>query len=148
MPTCNLTTVAEDSKSAVGFRCFRSLTSNPDDQLFCKNLTKQVFNAMRDEASVHLVEVPTVQHMTLVGVHDHPKLKAVLEGKLRRTGGRIRISFKLTSAVDGALILSEMFDCDDKSQTFSPQELGCAIARSVARCTKVSNPSPMAPQAA
>lgn len=148
MPTRNLSTVAEDSKSTVGFRCFRSLTSNPDDQLFCKDLTKQVFRAMREEASVHLVEVPALQDMTLVGMHGQPKLKAVLEGKLRRTGGRIRISFKLTNAVDGALILSEMFDCDDKSQTFAPEELGGAIARSVARCTKVSGSSPLTPQAA
>jgi TolB-like protein len=141
-------TVAEDSKSAVGFRCFRTLTSNPDDQLFCENLTKQVFNAMQGEASVHLEEVPADQDMTFVDMYDRPKLKAVLEGKVRRAGGRIRISVKLTNAVDGALILSEMFDCDDESQTFAPEELGSAIARAVARCTNVSGSSPLAPQAA
>ena len=128
---------------SIGFRRFRHLSSDPYDLLFCEDLTKEVLSALRKETSLRVAEIPD-EDVTLAEIGRDHNVGAVLDGKLRRTSGRLRISVQLTSPSDGALIWSEMYDCQLDSQISICEDVGRAIAQATVRCADVSRSSPAA----
>ncbi len=127
---------AKESISCVGFRRFRSLSSDPEDQLFCEGLTNELVKAMQDRAGFRIAEIPVTdqQRLTFAGEREELKLNAVLVGKLRKTGERLRISVQLTNVSDGSVMWSEIYDRRLENAVAIQGEIARAIAQTIPIC--------------
>lgn len=103
---------AGEMKSCIGLGQFSSLSSDREAQLFCEGLTKELFNAMRGMAGLQISKIPPIdeQRMTRAVMCKKLKVNAMLVGKVRKIGGRLRISVRLTSGSDGSVMWSGMYE--------------------------------------
>lgn len=97
---------AKEAISYVGFRRFLSLSSDPDDELFCEGLTNELVKAMRSRAGLRIAKIPVAdqESTTFAGEGEKVRLNAVLVGKLRKIEERPRISVQLTNVFDGSVM--------------------------------------------
>jgi TolB-like protein len=103
---------AGEMKSCIGLGQFRSLSSDCEAQLFCEGLTKELFNTMRGMMRLQISKIPPIdqQRMTPAAMCRKLNVNAVLLGKVRKIGERLRISIRLTSGSDGSVMWSGMYE--------------------------------------
>ncbi len=128
----------KEAISCLGFRRFLSLSSDPEDELFCEGLTNELFKTMRSRAGLRIAEIPLAdQEKTTVAVDGEEfKLNAVLVGKLRKTGERLRVSVQLTNVFDGSVMWSEIYECRLDNAVAIQGEIARAIAQTISRIAR------------
>lgn len=118
------------SPYSIGIRQFRSLSSDPEDRTFCECLKRELLKALSDKPTVRIVTISPVDQETAVGeICRNLKLDAVIDTKVRKSAGRLRVSLHLLSALDGSVISAEMYDCALEDLTTVRNRLVRAIAR-------------------
>jgi TolB-like protein len=115
---------------SIGLRQVCSLSSDPEDRLFCECLKQELLNTLRDEAALRLVEISRIDRkLPASEVSGKLQLDAVLDSKLRRTSSRLRLSARLLSASDGAVVSANMYDCYLENLAAAREPVARAIAR-------------------
>jgi TolB-like protein len=131
-------TVNQDSRSIVVLP-FRDLSLEKDQEYFCDGMTEEIISALSSIDGLHVVastsafafkgkpqDVRTIASQLNVGT--------VLEGSVRKSGNRIRITTQLVSANDGRHLWRETYD-RELTDIFGTQD---EIARSIAGALSVS----------
>ncbi|MEP7347104.1 MAG: protein kinase [Gemmatimonadaceae bacterium] len=115
---------------------FANLSGNVEDEYFSDGMTEEAINALGRMPGLRVAartssfafkgvstDLPTIARQL--------RVETILEGAVRRSGTRVRISVQLVSAADGLQLWSERYD-RELSDVFALQdEIGLAIANAL-----------------
>ncbi len=100
---------------SIAVRPFVAMSSGPDDGYFADGLTEEILNALAQlpellitarTSSFHFKgqDIPVTEIAKKLGVHN------IVEGSVRRSGDRLRVTAQLVRAADGFHLWSETYD--------------------------------------
>ncbi len=94
---------------------FKSLSADPDDEFFADGVTEEILNALAQ--ITHLRVAGRSSSFSFKGRNEDVRsvgaklnVATILEGTLRRSGNRLRITAQLSEAADGYQLWSERYD--------------------------------------
>jgi len=128
----------ELSEKSVAVLPFVAMSSGPDDEYFADGLTEEILNSLAQLPELLVTartsafsfkgqDIPIQEIAAVLGV------KHVVEGSVRRSGDRLRVTAQLIRANDGFHMWSENFDSSSKD-TIAVQE---SIAEKIASAMDV-----------
>jgi adenylate cyclase len=134
---CKIASAAVEASIAV--LPFVNLTADPENEFFCDGTTEEIINALSHIKNLHVVARTSSfafkgQYVDLRTLGQQLNVRTVLEGSIRRSGDRLRITAQLVNAADGYHLWSEKYDREMKD-VFAVQE---EIANSIAERLEVS----------
>jgi TolB-like protein len=116
-----------------------SMSADREDEFFADGITEEIINALAQIEQLHVVARSSA--FSFKGKHIDPRVvgeqlnvRTVLEGSVRRSDNRLRITVQLVNAADGYHLWSERYDREMKD-IFDVQD---EIARSIAERLKVT----------
>ena len=116
---------------------FTNLSSDPENEFFADGVTEEILNALATIPDLRVAGRASSfsfkgKSMDLHAVGDALNVRTVLEGSIRRSGQRVRITAQLSDVTDGFRMWSERYDraIDD---VFAVQD---EIARAIAEKLK------------
>ena len=118
---------------------FLNLSSDPQNEFFCDGISEEVISALAHVKNLHVVARTSSfafkgKYVDLRAVGEQLNVRTVLEGCVRRSGDRVRITAQLVNAADGYHLWSEKYD-REMTDVFAIQE---EIASSIAQRLEVS----------
>jgi TolB-like protein len=118
---------------------FLNLSADQENEFFCDGTTEEIISALAHIKNLHVVARTSAfafkgKHVDLRAVGQQLNVRTVLEGSIRRSGDRLRITAQLVNAADGYQLWSEKYDREMKD-VFAIQE---EIANSIAQRLEIS----------
>ena len=118
---------------------FLSLSADPENEIFADGMCEEIICALMQIQSLHVVARTSSfafkgKHLDLRVIGEQLKVRTLLEGSVRRSGNRLRITAQLVNAEDGYHLWSETYD-REMQDVFAIQE---DIAQSIARRLEVT----------
>jgi serine/threonine protein kinase/Tfp pilus assembly protein PilF len=112
---------------------FTNMSADPDNEYFSDGITEEILNAL---ASIPALKVSSRtsafalkgKQLSIADIGRQLNVKTVLEGSVRRSGKRVRITAQLINVSDGYHVWSERYD-RDVEDVFAIQD---EIARTIA----------------
>jgi TolB-like protein len=108
---------------------FVSVGPDPDNEYFCDGITEEILTALARVRGLRLIARSSVfqfkgQHGDVRRIARQLNVECVLEGSVRRSGDRLRITAQLIQGTDGTHLWGETFDAciADPRQVFAIQE--------------------------
>jgi len=118
---------------------FVNMSGKAENEYFADGITEEIINALAQIAELHVVARSSA--FSFKGKHIDPRIvgeqlnvRTVLEGSVRRTDNRLRITAQLVKSADGYHLWSERYDREMKD-VFAIQD---EIARSIAQRLQIS----------
>ena len=112
---------------------FTSLSQDPDDSFFADGITEEILNALATIPDLRVAGRSSV--FSFKGKSEDPRsvgaklnVATILEGTMRRSGNRLRITVQLISATDGYQLWSERYDRVLEDVFALQDEIAAAIA--------------------
>lgn len=135
-PALPAATVTVDSIAVLPFA---SMSADPEDEFFADGMTEEIINALAQIEQLHVVARSSA--FSFKGKNIDPRIvgkqlsvRTVLEGTIRQSGNRLRITVQLINAADGYHLWSERYDREMKD-IFDIQD---EIARSITDRLKIT----------
>src|SRR5258708_2615820 len=108
-------TAETTTRNSIAILPFSNLSTDPDNEYFCDGLAEELLNAL---AKIdHLKVAARTSAFSFKGKNTNVSeigqklsVKTVLEGSVRRSGNRLRITVQLVNASDGYHLWSERYD--------------------------------------
>jgi adenylate cyclase len=115
---------------------FVAMSSGPDDEYFADGLTEEILNSLAQlpellvtarTSSFHFKgqEIPVQEIATTLGV------KHIVEGSVRKSGQRLRVTAQLIRAEDGFHLWSENYDSDSEDTIAVQEDIAEKIAQAM-----------------
>ncbi|MBN4072337.1 protein kinase [bacterium AH-315-F03] len=130
---------AEEKRQSIAVLPFRNMSADPEQEFFCDGIAEDIINDLTriDGLRVAARTSSFAFKGTEVDIRDicaKLNVNSILEGSVRKSGNRLRVTAQLINASDGYHVWSERFDrqLDD---VFEVQE---EIAASVTEALKIS----------
>jgi len=118
---------------------FVNMSGDAENEYFADGITEEIINALAQIADLHVVARSSA--FSFKGKHIDPRIvgeqlnvRTILEGSVRRTDNRLRITAQLVNSADGYHLWSERYDREMKDVFVIQDE----IARSIAQRLQVS----------
>jgi len=130
---------ARTPEASIAVLPFLNLSADPEIEFFCDGTSEEIMSALAHINKLHVVARTSSfsfkgKHLDLRTIGQQLNVRTVLEGSVRRSGDRLRITAQLVNAEDGYHLWSEKYDREMKD-VFAIQE---EIANSIARRLEVS----------
>jgi serine/threonine-protein kinase len=112
---------------------FTNLSPDPDNEYFSDGLTEEIISALTHLPGLHVTARTSSfafrgKEQDVSKIAEALHVRTLLEGSVRRSGNRIRVSAQLINATDGYHLWSERYD-RDLTDVFAVQdEIAAAIA--------------------
>jgi TolB-like protein len=118
---------------------FTSMSADPEDEVFADGMTEEMINALAQIEQLHVVARSSAfsfkgKDIDPRTVGEQLNVRTILEGSVRRSDNRLRITVQLVNAADAYHLWSERYDREMKD-IFDIQD---EIARSVADRLKIT----------
>ena len=118
---------------------FVNMSGDAENEYFADGITEEIINALAQIADLHVVARSSAfsfkgRHIDPRTVGEQLNVRTILEGSVRRTDNRLRITAQLVNSADGYHLWSERYDREMKD-VFAIQD---EIARSIAQRLQVS----------
>ena len=109
----DITTPKDDKSIAV--LPFTNMSADPEQEYFCDGIAEELINALTHVKDLHVVARTSAfsfkgEKMDVREIGKRLNVEAVLEGSVRRSGDRLRITAQLINISDGYHLWSERFD--------------------------------------
>src|SRR6266705_2543354 len=103
------TTIAEASIAVLPFL---SLSADPDNEIFSDGMSEEIIIALMQIKNLHVAARTSSfsfkgKHVDLRVIGEQLNVRTVLEGSVRKSGSRLRITAQLVNAADGYHLWSE-----------------------------------------
>jgi TolB-like protein/Flp pilus assembly protein TadD len=115
---------AADGRPSIAVRRFSNMSEEPDRQYFSDGITEDIITELSRYRSLFVIARP----FELDATWRRLAVRYVVEGSVRRAGGRLRVTAQLIDGVTGAHLWAERYDRDIED-VFAVQE---EIARTIA----------------
>jgi adenylate cyclase len=98
---------------------FANVSAEPDNEYFCDGLTEELLNALAKIEGVKVVARTSAfslkgKNISISEIGQLLNVNSILEGSVRRSGNRLRITVQLVNADDGFQLWSEKYDREMK----------------------------------
>lgn len=126
----------EDSRASIAVLPFDNMSADPDNEYFADGLAEEILNALANVPGLEVAartssfsfkdkdaDIPTIAEA--LGV------RTVLEGSVRKSGDRVRITAQLVNAEDGLHLWSETYDRDLDDIFVVQEEIAQAIVEAL-----------------
>lgn len=130
--------VREVEPPSIGVLPFENMSADPDNEYFSDGITEEILNALTRIPSLKVAARTSAfalkgKSLDISEIGRRLNVRTVLEGSVRRSGSRVRITAQLINATDGYHIWSERYDREVKD-VFEIQD---EIARTIVERLKV-----------
>ena len=103
------------SERSIAVLPFAHLSSDPDDEYFCDGLAEELLNALSRIDGIKVAARTSAfsfkgKDKTIGEMANALNVNTVLDGSVRKSGNRLRITAQLVNAADGYQIWSERYD--------------------------------------
>jgi TolB-like protein/Flp pilus assembly protein TadD len=104
-----------ERKKSLAVLPFVNMSSDPENEYFSDGITEELLNVLAQEEGLQVTARTSSfafkdQHRDIKQIGARLGAKSILEGSVRKSGNRIRITAQLINAADGYHIWSETFD--------------------------------------
>ena len=127
------------ARDSIAVLPFLNMSADPDNEFFADGITEEIINALAQVKELHVAARSS--SFTFKGKQIDPRIvgerlnaRTVLEGSVRKSGTRLRITAQLINAADGYHFWSERYDREMKD-VFEVQD---EIARAIVERLKVT----------
>jgi TolB-like protein len=130
---------AQGAAPSIAVLPFADLSREQDQQYFCEGVAEEILHALSRLRGLRVVSRTSCFRFGggaggACEIGRKLRVKSLLEGSVRKSGDRLRISVQLTNAEDGYQVWAETFDCR-MTDIFAIQE---EIARRVAQSLEIT----------
>jgi len=127
------------AETSVAVLPFLNLSADPENEFFTDGMTEEIINALAQIKKLHVAARTSTfsfkgKHVDMRIIGERLNVRTVLEGSVRRSGNRLRVTVQLVSVADGYHLWSEKYDREMKD-IFEIQD---EISRSIAERLKVT----------
>ena len=131
-----LPVAAQPDKRAIAVLPFVNASADPDNEYFSDGITDELITALTKVEGLHVASRTSVFALKQVRedvrtLGDRLNVSAVLEGTVRKSGNRIRITVQLTSIADGKALWSERYDREMADVFAIQDEIASTIVRTL-----------------
>ncbi|MHB1938062.1 MAG: protein kinase domain-containing protein [Acidobacteriaceae bacterium] len=118
--------------SSIAVLPMQNVSSDPENEYFSDGLTDELINALGTLPGLHVVSRSSVfsfkgKHQNIREIGKSLDVDAILEGSVRRSGARIRVTMQLTDVRKGFHIWSSRFDRENPDVFELQDELATAV---------------------
>ncbi len=118
--------------SSIAVLPFADMSPQRDQEYFCDGLTEGVMSSIAHLDGLHVAARTSVfefkgKALDMRRIGAQLKVRTVLEGSVRRTGERLRITAQLVSVSDGRHLWSQTYDLDMKDVVAIQEEVARAV---------------------
>jgi serine/threonine-protein kinase len=112
---------------------FASLSSDPENEFFADGVTEEILNALTSIPDLRVAGRASSfafkgKQKDLRSIGEQLSVRVVLEGSVRRSGQRVRITAQLSDVTDGFRLWSERYDREIEDVFAVQDEIASAIA--------------------
>jgi serine/threonine-protein kinase len=113
---------------------FIDMSEQKDQEYFCDGITEELINALAQVPGLRVVARTSAFEFKGKGrdirkIGEQLNVRTVLEGSVRKAGGKLRVTAQLNNAADGYHLWSETYDRDLKDVFAIQEEISQAIVR-------------------
>jgi serine/threonine-protein kinase len=122
----------EESKSSIAVLPFKNMSSEPDQEYFCEGIAEELINALVKVEGLRVASRTSAfqfkdRDSDIKKIGTQLEVKTLLEGSVRKSGDRLRITAQLINVEDGFHIWSEKYDRELKDIFAIQDEISLAI---------------------
>ena len=134
-----MTSTSKDEVASIAVLPFDDMSPGKDQDYFCEGMAEEIINALTVLEGLRVSSrtsafVAKAKGLDVAEIGARLKVRAVLEGSVRKAGNRLRVTAQLINVSDGYHIWSERYD-REMDDVFAVQD---EIARSVTDTLKVT----------
>jgi serine/threonine protein kinase/tetratricopeptide (TPR) repeat protein len=123
---------AGQGTSSIAVLPMQNVSSDPENEYFSDGLTDELINALGTLPGLHVVSRSSVfsfkgKHQNIREIGESLNVDVILEGSVRRSGPRIRVTMQLTDVRKGFHIWSSRFDRENPDVFELQDELATAV---------------------
>ena len=112
---------------------FTNMSTDPENEFFADGITEEILNALAQIAELRVAGRTSSfsfkgKHQDLRVIGEQLNVRTVLEGSVRRSGKRVRITAQLIDVTDGYHLWSEKYDREITDVFAVQDEIAAAIA--------------------
>ncbi len=102
-------------KNSIAVLPFKNMSTDPEQEYFCEGLSEELINALTQINDLRVVARTSAfsfkdKDMDIREIGHKLNVKTVLEGSVRKSGNRLRITAQLINVIDGYHLWSDRFD--------------------------------------
>ena len=125
--------VAASPERSIAVLAFEDLSGNPENEYFGDGIAEDIINALTRIEGLHVAARTSAfsfkkKHASLAAIGEQLHVATVLQGSVRKSGNRLRITAQLVSVADGYHLWSERYDRDLTDVFVVQDEIAAAIA--------------------
>ena len=122
---------------------FANISGDPDNEYFSDGISEEIINALTQLPGLRVAARTSAfsfkgKNLDLRSVGEQLNVATVLEGSVRRAGGRIRITAQLVNVADGYHLWSERYDREMTDIFAIQDEIASAIAEKLKLTLRVT----------
>jgi len=131
-----LTQPASGGKVSIVVLPFRNLSDEPEQEYFSDGITEELINALAKVSGLKVVSQTSAfyfkgKDVNLRTVGEKLKVDNVLEGSVRKSGNKLRITAQLINVADDTHLWSETYDRDMKDGFDIQDEISKAVVKNI-----------------
>jgi len=128
--------VGADETPSVAVLPFANMSRDPDDEFFSDGLAEEILNLLAKIPGLKVIARTSAfafkgQNTDIRRIAEALGVRTILEGSVRRSGNRIRVTAQLINAADGYHLWSERYDRELTDVFAMQDEISAAIAASL-----------------
>jgi TolB-like protein len=113
---------------------FLSLSADPENEIFADGMCEEIISSLAQINNLRVIARTSSfsfkgRHVDLRVIGERLNVSNILEGSVRKSGNRLRITAQLVNAADGYHLWSETYDREMKDVFAIQEEIAKAIAR-------------------
>ena len=127
-----VTTAENDSNKSIAVLPFTNMYADEDNEYFCEGLAEELLNALSKIEDLKVAARTSAfsfkgKNANVSEIGEKLSVKNVLEGSVRKSGNKLRISVQLVNASDGYQLWSERYDREMKDIFDVQDEIALAV---------------------
>jgi len=135
----------EEPRASIAVLAFANMSADPDNEYFSDGLAEEIINALTHVPGLKVIARTSAfafkgKHDDIRRIADTLGVAHVLEGSVRKSGNRIRVTAQLIAAADGSHLWSERYDREMADVFVLQDEISQAIAGAL-KFTLVGKPA-------
>jgi len=126
-------TTSDSSRASIAVLPFRNMSADPENEYFSDGITEEIINALSRIEALRVASRTSAfafkgKDQDVRGIGTELGVRTVLEGSVRRSGSRLRVTAELVSVADGYHLWSERYDREMQDVFEIQDEIALAIA--------------------
>jgi serine/threonine-protein kinase len=124
---------AARAEASIAVLPFTNLSADKENEYFSDGLAEEIINALTHVRGLKVTARTSAfafrgENQDIRKIAETLNVRTILEGSVRRAGGRIRVMAQLINAADGYHLWSERYDAEMADVFAVQDEIACAIA--------------------